>query len=115
MNVTTHKPLIIGGREDDSPTSRFRGIVRKSALLNLVIVLTSLPVLVPAGGPMAVVPALAIMAAITVVIWTATFILFSCASIGRLLLAASSAGTRRKPPHPLNRAGVADRWLDAPG
>jgi hypothetical protein len=77
--------VIIRGDEGESPASRFRRIVRKSALLNLVIVLTSFPVLVLAGGPGAVVPALAIMTGITLVIWTVTFVLFSCASIGRLL------------------------------
>ena len=115
MDTPTLKPMIIRGNEDDSPASRFRGIVRKSALLNLVIVLTSFPVLVLAGGPRAVVPTLAIMAAITVLIWTATFTLFSCVSIGRLLWTVSSSGTRRKPPERSEAAGVADRWLDGPG
>ncbi len=115
MDPPTLKPMIIRGDEDDSPASRFRGIVRKSALLNLVIVLTSLPVLILAGGPRAVVPTLAIMAAITVLVWTATFTLFSCVSIVRLLSAASSSRTRRKPPEAAKATGVADRWLDAPG
>jgi hypothetical protein len=115
MNPPTLKPVIIPGNEDGSPASSFRRIVRKSALLNVVIVLTSFPVLVLAGGPSAVVPTLAIMAGITLLIWTATFTLFSCVSVGRLLLIAFSSGTRRKPTAGAKKVGVADRWLDGPG
>ena len=111
---TSGKAIFIGDR-DDSPTSGFRGIVRKSALLNVVVVVTSFPVLVAAGGPRAVVPALAVMGAITLTIWTATFALFSCVSIGRLLWTMSSSRTRRKPRDPAKRVGVTDRWLDGPG
>ncbi len=108
-------PVIIQGNEDESPASSFRRIVRKSALLNVVIVLTSFPVLVLAGGPRAVVPTLAIMTGITLMIWTATFALFSCVSIGRLLWTRSSPGTRLKPPVAVREFGVGDRWLDGPG
>jgi membrane protein implicated in regulation of membrane protease activity len=97
-----------------TPASSFRRIVLKSALLNAVIVLTSFPVLVLAGGPRAVALTLAIMAGITVLVWTATFILFSCVSIVRLLLAPSSSRTRRKPQDRAKKLGVADRWLDGP-
>ena len=58
-----------------------RSVVRKSVLLNVVIVLTSFPVLVFVGGPKAVVPLLAIMAGISALIWTATFTLFSFVSL----------------------------------
>ena len=115
MDPPPPRPLIIRGDDDEFPASSFRRIVRKSALLNVVIVLTSFPVLVAAGGPTAVVPTLAIMAGITLMIWTTTFTLFSCISIGRLLWTMFSPGTRRKPPGRARQAGVADRWLDAPG
>jgi hypothetical protein len=39
----------------------------------------------------------------------------SCVSLGRIVRTAFSSGTRRKPPMLAQRAGVADRWLDAPG
>src|SRR5215471_4184707 len=115
MEPPTPRPIIIRGNEDTSPASHFRQIVRKSILLNVVIVLTSFPVLVLAGGPRALVPTLAIMAGITLVIWTATFTLFSCVAIGRLLWTAFSTGTRRKPVLAARKGGVADRWLDVPG
>lgn len=115
MEAPTPRPVIIRGTQDESPASSFGRIVRKSALLNVVIVLTSFPVLVVAGGPRAVVPALAIMTGITVMIWTATFALFSCVSIGRLLWTTFSSGTRRKPSVAAGKVGVGDRWLDGPG
>src|SRR5205823_345556 len=109
------KPVIVPGNENQSPASSLRSIVHKSALLNLVIVLTSFPVLTFAGGPKAVVPTLAIMAGITVLIWTATFTLFSFVSLALSFRTAISTGKRRHPPHPAKEAGVADRWLDGLG
>jgi hypothetical protein len=115
MDLPRLTMVIIPGDNDESPASSLRRIVRKSALLNLVIVFTSFPVLVAAGGPKAVVPTLAIMAGITVLVWTATFILFSCVSISRLVWTGFSSGTRRKPPDRAKAVGVADRWIDGPG
>jgi hypothetical protein len=114
MNPPTLKPEIDPGHEDESPAASLRRIVHKSALLNLVIVLISFPVLVLAGGPKAIVPTLMIMTGITFVIWTATFTLFSCVSVGRILWAAFTYETRRKPREPARKAGVPDRWLDGP-
>jgi thiazole synthase ThiGH ThiG subunit len=115
MDSSMLRPAKVPGHEHESPASRLRSLVLKSALLNLVIVLTSFPVLVSAGGPEAVVPTLAIMAGITVLIWTATFTVFSFVSLARIVCTAISSGTRRKPSHPAEEAGVADRWLDGPG
>jgi hypothetical protein len=115
MEPPTLKPMIVPGNEDEYPASSLRSVVHKSVLLNLVIVLTSFPALVFAGGPKAVGPALVIMAGITFLIWTATFSLFSFVSLGRTFWTAISSGTRRKPPDATQEAGVADRWLDGPG
>jgi hypothetical protein len=115
MNPLTLKSVLVSGNANEYPASSFRSIVRKSALLNLVIVLTSYPVLVAAGGPKAIVPTVAIMAGVTFLVWTATFTLFSFVSLGRIFWTAASPGTRRKPPVPAKEAGVADRWLDGPG
>ena len=115
MNPPTLKLVIVPGNKEQSRPSSFRTIVHKSALLNMVIVLTSFPVLVLAGGPRAVVPTLAIMAGITFLVWTATFTLFSFVSLGRIYWTMFSPGTRRKVPNPAKEVGVADRWLDVPG
>ena len=109
------KPAIPPGNGEVSSAPSLRSIVRKSALLNLVIVLTSFPVLVFAGGMKVVVPALAIMAGITVLIWTATFTLFSFVSFPRIFRTPVSSLTRRDSARPAEEAGVSDRWLDGPG
>jgi len=114
MNPPTLKPVIVRGCENEPPAPTLRSVVRKSALLNWVIVLTSFPVLTFAGGPKAVVPTLEIMAGISLLIWTTTFALFSFASLPRLFRAPVSSVTRRDPPQPAEQAGVADRWLDGP-
>jgi hypothetical protein len=84
MNPRTPKPMIVAGEEDESPALSLRNTVRKSALLNVVIVLTSCPILIFEGGPKAVVVTLEIMAGISVVIWTATFALFSLVTLPRI-------------------------------
>ena len=114
MESPAVKPLLIWDRTDEHSAFRLRSVVARSALLNLVIVLTSFPVLVVAGGPDAVAPALTIMAGITVLVWSATLMVYSCLSLGRLVWTASTSAARRKPPRPAREAGVADRWLDAP-
>jgi len=114
MNPPTPKPVVVSVDENESPAPSLRKIVRNSALLNLVIVLTSFPVLVFAGGPEAVVPTLAIMAGISVLIWTTTFALFSLVSLPWIFRTPVSSVTLRDPPLPAEEAGVADRWLDGP-
>jgi hypothetical protein len=112
MDPPALRPVIAQGNEYNSPPPSLRSVVRKSALLNAVIVLTSFPVLVLAGGPRAVVPTLVIMAGISFLIWTVTFTLFSFVSLPRIFRTPISSGKRRDPLHPT--AGVADRWLDGP-
>jgi hypothetical protein len=114
MTTPTLKPATLRGNEDESPASRLKCSVHKSALLNLVIILTSFPVLVFAGGPKAVVPTLAIMTGISFLIWTATFTLFSFVSLARIFWTPVSSGKQRDRLHPAEEAGVADRWLDGP-
>jgi hypothetical protein len=114
MNPPKPKPVIVPGVPNESPAPSLRSIIRKSALLNVAIVLTSFPVLIFAGGPKAVVPTLAIMAGISVLIWSATFTLFSFVSLPRIFRTPVSPVTRRDPAPPAEEAGVADRWLDGP-
>jgi len=114
MNPPTLKPVIVPGNENESPAPSLRRIIRKSALLNLVIILTSSPVLIFAGGPKAVVLTLEIMAGISVLIWTTTFTLFGFVSLARIFWTPVSTVKRSDPTHPANEAGVADRWLDGP-
>ncbi len=112
MSPPTRQPVLFPRDENESPAPSLRSIVRKSALLNLTIVLTSFPVLVLAGGPQAVVPTLAIMAGISILIWTTTFSLFSFVSLARIFLNPASSGARTELPQRAEHTGVADRWLD---
>jgi uncharacterized protein YybS (DUF2232 family) len=108
MNSPTLKKTLSRLEEDESTAPRFRSIVRKSALLNVVIVLTSCPVLVFAGGPKTVVPTLEIMAGISVLIWTTTFALFSLVTIPRIFSTPVSTANRSDAVDPTNSTGVAD-------
>jgi uncharacterized protein YybS (DUF2232 family) len=114
MKTPLLKPVIVPGSENEPPAPSLRSIVRKSALLNLVIVLTSCPVLIFEGGQKAVVPILEIMAGISVLIWTATFALFSLATLPRIFRTPASFVTRHDPTRPAEEAGNADHWLDRP-
>ncbi len=114
MNPPKPKPVIVSAAANELPTPRLGSVVRKSALFNAVIVLTSFPVLVSAGGPNAVVPTLAIMAGISILIWIATLALFSFASLPRIFRAPVSSLKRSELVYPATEARIADRWLDAP-
>ena len=114
MSPPPPKPVISPGNRNEPPAPCLRSIVRKSALLNVAIVLTSFPVLVFAGGPKAVIPALAIMAGISFLIWTATFTLYFFVSLPGIYWTPVGSGKRRDPRQPAEEAGVADRWLDGP-
>jgi len=114
MNPPKPKPVIVPGDGNESPAPSLRRIVRNSALLNLVIALTSCPVLLIAGGPKSVYPTLAAMAGISVLIWTATFALVWFVSLPRLFRRAVSPVILPDPTLPAEEAGVADRWLDGP-
>ena len=114
MSPPKLNPLSAPGSEHESPAARLRSIVRKSALLNVVIVLTSFPVLVDAGGPRAVVPVLKIMAGISIVIWTVTFALFSLVTFPLIFRTSVSRVKQLDALHPANETGVADPWVDRP-
>jgi hypothetical protein len=114
VNPPPLKPVIIPGKEVESPAPSLRSIVRKSALLNVVIVLTSFPVLIYAGGPKAVVPTLKIMAGISVLIWIATFAISSLVTLPRIFRTPVSLVDRGDSPQPANEPGFDDRWPDGP-
>src|SRR5690348_5486431 len=103
---------VSNGREGDTDAPpRLRNLIRKSALLNLAVVLTAFPVLAAAGGPLAVLPALVVMAAISTIIWIATFAAFSFVSTTRLFR-GPGARRKRRAPRPTTGVGVEDEWLD---
>jgi hypothetical protein len=112
MNPPTLKPVIIPGKEDEPSATSLGSIIRKSAHLNVVIVLTSFPVLVYAGGPKAVIPTLEIMAGISVLIWTSTFALSSLVMFPRIFRTPVSTVRRSDTFDRQNETAGDDRWLD---
>jgi hypothetical protein len=114
MDLSARRNVSLPRNEAKSRAPSLRSIIRKSALLNLAIVVTSFPVLVMAGGPNAAVPAIMLMAGISVVIWTATFALFPFISLAAIFRTPDSAVAKPQPEHPTAGAGLADRWLDEP-
>jgi hypothetical protein len=114
MNPPSPNLVNVPDKADESPAPNLRSVVRKSALLNLVIVLTSCPILIVEGGPKAAVVTLEIMAGISILIWTATFALFSLVTLPRIFRTPVSRVKRSGSLHPAHEKGVADRWLDGP-
>lgn len=98
MNPSSPEPAIPPGHPSDQTPPSLRRIVRNSALLNAVIILTSCPILILAGGPKVVVATLEIMAGVSVLIWAATFALFSLISLP-WIFRAPTAPLRRREPH----------------
>jgi hypothetical protein len=68
MNPPKPKPVIFPGSENKSPAPSLRSIVRKSALLNLAIVVTPFPILIVVRGAKAVVVTLAFAAGSSILI-----------------------------------------------
>jgi hypothetical protein len=90
-------------------------LVQKSALLNLGIVVTALPVLAFAGEPKAVPLLLAILTAISVFIWAATFTVSSFFPLARIFRAQAMSGAKPRLRVRAREAGVVpDPWLDDP-
>lgn len=112
MDSPTLKKVMVPGDVNDPTGPSLQSIVRKSALLNLAIVLTSCPVLLFVGGPKAAVPTLAIMAGISILVWSATFALFSFVSLVRIFWTPDPS-VKRGGSHP-PAEGVSDHWLDGP-
>jgi hypothetical protein len=102
------------GITNASPALCFRSVVRKSALFNLTIVLTSFPFLIYDGGPKAIVPTVYILAGISFLIWIATFTLHFFVSLPRLFGTPAAPGRYAGHLHREQEGGTADRWLDGP-
>lgn len=98
-----------------APPLKLRNLVWRSALLNLVIALTALPVMVFAGGPGTVVPALAVIAAVSALIWAATFTAYFLVLITRVFWRMGVRGLRHAQGRSKGSGGLADEWIDGPG
>jgi hypothetical protein len=118
MNPTSFGAAIqaVKGRDGDPPPPlQLRGFVWRSALLNLVIVLTALPVLAAAGGPGAILPAVTLLALLSALIWSLTFAAFFLVFLVRLFRRVSARVSGHSRRRPGAGSGLADAWLDGPG
>jgi hypothetical protein len=114
MNPLMPKPEFVPDGENESRAPSLRSVVRKSALLNIVVVLTSAPVLLVEGGPKAIVVTLEIMAGISIVIWTATYALYSLVTLPWIFWTPASLVKRQDPSLPAQEAEVDDCGIDGP-
>jgi hypothetical protein len=105
---------VMGQAGNAAPPLSLRSLVRRSALLNSGIVLSARPVFAAAGGRNAVIPAVAVLVAVSVVLWAATFAAFSLVSLARILFDQGSAKPRPPQGHPDGGGGLADEWSDGP-
>jgi hypothetical protein len=94
---------------------RLVGLVWRSALLNVAIVLTALPVLAYAGGPDALVPALGVITLVSAVLWVTTFAVFFLVWIIRLVWRQGVRGLEHLHRGSERKGGLADEWLDGQG
>jgi hypothetical protein len=114
MSPEMAKPNRIRCHDDEPSRLTLRGVVWRSALLNLVIALTSFPVLAWAGGRDAIMPLAIVLGGISLLIWAATFAVYGFVTLVSVFRAPASG---RKPlaPRVAASTGLADRWLDGPG
>ena len=96
MNPRALQTETIRHDADKYPAPSLRSVVKKSALLNLSIVLTSFPVLAYAGGPKAFAPTVEIMVGISFLVWIATFALYFFVSLPWLFRTPASSASRRE-------------------
>lgn len=99
---------------DARPPRQGLSLAQKSALLNLGIIVTALPVLSFAGNPKAAPAIFLILAAISLFIWVATFVAASFILLARIFLGQASRGAKPSHRAPAQAAGIPDEWLDSP-
>lgn len=103
-----------GQGRSDEPNRSGLGLCSKTTLLNLGIVLSALPIAALAGGPEAIVPAVAPVAILSIAVWSATFAISAFVALSRIFWGLGLWGPRRSPRHPAGLGGVGDEWLDGP-
>src|SRR4051794_38994096 len=118
MKPTTSYRVIPGMSKQDGtavPALDVRGLVRKSVLLNVAIILSGLATSACLGGPATFPIAVVLLAGVSLVVWAATFAFMSSMLLLRVLVSQG----RRTPPQSLGhrdggRGGVGDEWMDGP-
>jgi len=92
----------------------FREFVRKTALLNLGVVLSSLAIGAHPRRPSDFVILLFLATMVSIVAWSVTFAISALVSLSRVFRAQGTSGPRQSHRHPAGGGGVGDPWLDGP-
>src|SRR4051812_43370017 len=90
------------------------GLVRKTALLNLGILLSALAIGAYLGSPANFLILLFLVPMVSIVLWSATFAISAFVSLSRIFWEQGLRGTRRSPRHRTGGGGGGDPWLDGP-
>ena len=102
------------GDEDDGlfPRMSFRSIVFKTMLLNLGVLLTVLPFMLPGEANRQVLPGLLfVMGGVSALIWILTFVITGLVMSTGILIRQFAAPVRHGGR---KRDGIVDHWIDDP-
>ena len=108
----TMKSVSEGWGRTPVPASGFRGLVRKTALLNLGIILSALAIAASLGRPAAFLIIVVFVPMISIVLWAATFAVSAFVSLSRIFWEQGVRG--RRPRSHTGVGDVGDEWLDGP-
>jgi hypothetical protein len=100
--------------EPSTPSPSFRAIVRKSALLNLGMILSGLVMAAYLGRPDAFRSIGILMGLMSVVLWAATFAISAFVRIARIFWMQGVRASRQPSAHATGGGGLVDEWLDGP-
>jgi hypothetical protein len=94
-----------------SPPS-FRAIVRKTALLNLGMILSGLAMAAYLGRADAAI--LILVGLMSVVLWAATFAISAFVTLARIFWMQGARAPRHRTARATSGGGLVDEWLDGP-
>jgi hypothetical protein len=97
-----------------APASGFPRLVRKTALLNLGMVLSCLAIGAHLGRPASLVILLLIVPMVSIILWSATFAISAFVALFRIFCGQGLRSSRQGPRPTAHGGGVGDEWLDGP-
>jgi hypothetical protein len=111
---TSVKSTFKGRGRTGVPSSGHAGLIRKTALLNLGIILSALVMGAYLGSRVGLLILLCIVPLISIVLWSATFAISAFVLLIRIFWGQASRLPRSFPRYPTAESGVGDEWLDGP-
>ena len=92
--------------------SGFLGLVHRTALLNLGIMLSALAVGVFTDSRENFLILFVLLPSVSLVLWSATFALSSFAALGQVFRRQGSGAAQEPAGHSCRRGGLGDDWVD---